>query len=114
MLVLAISARALRILDVSVAALAPVPGFLSWLFSGMKSLGGVPIGVVDPESTDNEMYQKPFSTKFFFFHLRSNIIRLGFLPFEFWAVSFCLKPESIALGKVFPRSQISMSFRTLP
>ena len=32
----------------------------------MKSLGGVPIGVVDRESTDNEMYQKPFSTKFFF------------------------------------------------
>ena len=66
MLVLAISARALRILDVSVAALAPVPFFLSWLFSEMKSLGGVPIGVVDPESTDNEIYQKPFSTKFFF------------------------------------------------
>ena len=32
----------------------------------MESLGGVPIGVVDRESTDNEMYQKPFSTKFFF------------------------------------------------
>lgn len=67
----------MRILDVSVAALAPVPFFLSWLFSGMKSFGGVPVGVVDRESTDNEMYQKPFSTNFFSFSSRNQDYTIG-------------------------------------
>ena len=63
--VLAMSARAFRIFDVSAAA--PVPAFALGSFSEMKSLGGVPVGVVDRGSTENEMYQKPayFTADFF-------------------------------------------------
>ena len=46
--VLAIFARALRMLDVSGA---PAPVFPLEPFKGMKSLGGVPAGVVDRGST---------------------------------------------------------------
>ena len=43
----------------------------------MKSFGGVPGGVVDRESTDNEMYQKPFSTNVFSFLSRKNDHTIG-------------------------------------
>ena len=43
----------------------------------MKSFGGVPVGVVDRESTDNEMYQKPFSTNFFSFSSREQDHTIG-------------------------------------
>lgn len=35
------------------------------------------------------------------------------LPLDTGALSFCLKPVSIPLGKVVPRSQISSSFKIL-
>ena len=43
----------------------------------MKSFGGVPVGVVDRESTDNEMYQKPFSTSVFSFSSRKQDHTIG-------------------------------------
>lgn len=47
------------------------------------------------------------------FFLLADVIALGVLPFEAGVLSFCLKPESIAAGKVVPRSQMSMSFKIL-
>ena len=76
--VLAMSARAFRIFDVSAAA--PVPAFALGSFSEMKSLGGVPVGVVDSGSTESEVYQKPaFSLQQIFPRLNSSSIRLGIL-----------------------------------
>lgn len=81
-------------------------------FNGMKSLGGVPSGVVDlltateaEKSIRSHDYgESSLSCKKF----KNNNWRV--LPFELGAFNFSLKLESIWRGKVLPRSQISTSF----
>ena len=107
---LAISARALRIFDVSAAGPEAAALPFAW-FRGMKSLGGVIVGVVERGSTDKRKHQKPYYI--IFLHSKATMTDGKVLPFKVGVVSFCLKPESIALGNVLPRSQISTSFKSL-
>lgn len=83
-------------------------------FNGMKSLGGVPSGVVDLTATETEQsirshdYGEISEISLFCKKLKNDDWRV--LPFELEAFNFSLKLESIGRGKVFPRSQMSTSF----
>ena len=116
--VLAISARALRIADVSaVGAPLTLPvGFAACsepAVKEMKSFGGLPGGVVDFTPTEERSVSE--------ITIRRCCPLFGYvLILLFWEVlpfggasSFSLKFDSISFGKVLPRSQISTSFLIL-
>ena len=115
--VLAMSARALRMADVSAggAPLAWPPvltGCSEPFVKGMKSFGGLPSGVVDFTPTVESIV---LEAMFFANVVERRILRsegLGVLPCA-GASSFSLNEESISLGNVFPRSHMSMSFLIL-
>ena len=71
----------------------------------MKSFGGVPVGVVDRESTDNEMYQNPFSTNSFSFSSRKQDHTIGDLTIRIVGCQLLLET-----GKHCARESVS----TLP
>lgn len=114
--VLAMSARALRMADVSAGgaplAWPPVLGCSEPFVKGMKSFGGLPSGVVDFTPTVESIV---LEAMFFPDVVERRILQsegLGVLPCA-GASSFSLNEESISLGNVFPRSQMSMSFLIL-
>jgi hypothetical protein len=93
------SANAFKILEVSGAADEPLAG-AGWPPRGLKPGAGDPSGVVDSTSVQDMLDLRERE--------REGEVRKGVLLGG--AVNFCRNEESMGAGKVWPRSQISMSF----